>query len=127
MSEKKNIKSMQSLLSSEGDLIRYNSDAEPDGLKKIKESLLELYFNIRMIENKTDEDIVKEKEMMEEQKVSNLDLIEYIKESFEILVKMNIEANDRSKKLISTEPCINCKDKMKSEALTLDSPLRYKK
>ena len=100
MSEKKSInKSMRSLLSSEGDLIRYNTEDGEAGMKVIKESLLELYFNIRMIENKTDEEIVKEKEMMEEQKVSNLDLIEYIKESFEILVKMNIEANDKLKKL----------------------------
>ncbi len=104
MSEKKvkaNI--MASLLSSEGDLIEYKSEIEPksmSGSKMIKESLLELYFNIRMIENKSDEDIDKEKELMEEQKISNLDLIEYIKESFEILVKMNIEANDRTKKLM---------------------------
>ena len=64
---------------------------------------------------------------MEEQNVSNLDLIEYIKESFEILVKMNIEANDRTKKLISSEKCVNCKLKKTSDAITIDSPLRYKK
>ena len=102
MSEKKlKTNTMASLLSSEGDLIEYKSEIEPrPGSDMIKESLLELYFNIRMIENKSDEDIDKEKELMEEQKISNLDLIEYIKESFEILVKMNIEANDRTKKLM---------------------------
>ena len=84
---------------------------------------MELYFNIRMIENKTDEDISKEKQLMDEQNISSIDLIEYIKESFEILVKMNIEANDKAKKLISTEACVNCKVSMKSEPLSVKSPL----
>ena len=68
-----------------------------ENYQTLKEALLELYLSVKIrsddeIDNYTEEQFKKEKELMKE--VDGFTLIDYIKSSVEILMNMKIEEND---------------------------------